>query len=648
MTDEEKILLEETAQINKSTAKGQMTVEEKSLLDETANFGEKFSALNAGVEGAALGLGVPSGLLNITKKQPAYQGTGAQIAEQVAGDVAGLATIPLNFGKTGLATGVNIAAGATTGGAMGATQAGDKLIKIQDDIYNFLENQNFKALPEPLKRSVLANLLFVQIPTIGQYLPAAVGPQVGLMALGQGTKNISPNTKAAMNAGIPVTQSIEPKLYPDAAAKEYQISKTYPQAYADFDKEKLAALKKQFQKLSPAITQTAEEVGGTAKKSILAEYERLGKEFSEAEKIIQETPTAKINASGQKVKNVGKSAAYNVYKYLVDNGITDVNIKKWTGNEKIKDIKLAKLISDRAKLLENAKSVDDLVQQKRQYWNAAETYLRDAPSSNRTQAREVYNLYNKAIADSLPEGPEKDMWLKTNQEFSEFSQAVERVAGPDKIDAVKAINNDKIFTKFITGGDAFATDDMKKLAGPKEVKNMAYQYLTYNPRTGQLLDVDTIKSRFEVFKNKGLDKAIFETKEITDIENLIKLGEYVENPLKPNPAISKRGGSQTAIAALVLGNVPGVGDIIKSARYAIGERSARDFLKTPPGDKHVFSGGRAGYVTDINPAFPAGVAISRNINKERADYVRKKLKINTKLTKEERLKLKSLEERKRK
>lgn len=567
------------------------------------------------IEGVATGLGTPQGLINVVEGQPAYSGTRPQIASQVASDISGVASIPLMVGKTAIKTVSNVAAGAATGGAMGGGNVGEKIKGFSDSVYNFIQDTGFNLLPDNAKRSVFANLM-IQIPAITASNIIEAGPSaLGLM--NYKNQPLSEQTIAAQKAGIPVTKSIEPTIYPADALKEFQISKEYPQTYAAFDKQKLDALRKNFEKQSPAVSQTAEQAGGSAKMEIINNYEKLGKQFEEAE-------TAAISKGKITGKDVGKSAAYQVYKYLVDNGVKDVLEETWTGNEGIRDRNLAVLIKKSADKLSNAKSTSDLVNQKRQYWNDAETYLKDAPSSNRKQAREVYDLYNKAIADSIPEGKAKDDWVKANAEYTAFSSAVEEAFGKGKIDNVREINNADVFSKAVTGQGAKGAEAIKEIASPKALKDMAYQYLTYNPRTGSLLDVDTIKQRFEVFKNKGLDKAIFDSIDIKNIEQSIALGEYVENPLKPSSQVQKRGGSQTAIIQTLLRKIPGFGNIVGGILQEQGRKMAENFLATPPGDLSV-TGGRVGYSADVGPLVPATLAAGRQENK--ADKIKKNLKI---------------------
>ena len=79
--------------------------------------------------------------------------------------------------------------------------------------------------------------------------------------------------------------------------------------------------------------------------------------------------------------------------------------------------------------------------------------------------------------------------------------------------------------------------------------------------------------------------------------------------------------------SMILRKLPILGGVTGGIMDAIGTIKAKSFLNTPPGDYKI-GGGNAPYVTDYGKLTQAGAASIREIEKEKADRIRQKLKIS--------------------
>lgn len=364
---------------------------------------------------------------------------------------------------------------------------------------------------------------------------------VGVQAVGAGMSLQNPKVKplsevgqTAQEMGIKGTQSAEAKVLggnQKLIDREYEIKTKYPDVYEKFiNQPRQEGLKNALKEIGGEATEmTGESTGATIKSNVEATKKGLGQNFGQVEDKIKEGYSYN--------QLLGTNTADKVKAFLKEQGVS----KKRTGQEKIKDVSTIALIEERAKLLQNAKSTEDLLNQKRQFGNDIKAAFEKNKVTDANAKKAVYRIIDDAIYESIPDKKLADEWRSVNDKWSDLETKMEVIGD------IKDIEPNKIFANKVLSKGPEAIDSLKGLAGEQAVKDAGMQYLFYEATKNEAgrVNVDLIATKLKELKNKGMAEKIFGS-DLAKLDKLVEVGKYVEAPLQPRPGINKYGGSQTA------------------------------------------------------------------------------------------------------
>jgi uncharacterized protein YicC (UPF0701 family) len=275
-----------------------------------------------------------------------------------------------------------------------------------------------------------------------------------------------------------------------------------------------------------------------------------------------------------KIKTIDVSSKLD--NFLKSQGVGET----WTGNEKIKSIDTANTIKERAKFLENAKSTEDLLSQKRQFGEDIKKVFKEKGTKDNNALKATYRIIDDAIYESIPDKKIADEWKSVNEKWSDLSDKLEKVEGTSEAGRIANTEASKIFANKVLSKGPEAIDALKDLAGEKSVKDAGMQYLFYEGTKEGRVNIDKIASKLAELKNKGMAQKIFGS-DLEKLDNFVNVGKFVEAPMSPRPGINKYGGSQTAIVTEIAKNLD-PNSAVRITKFILDfgdKRSAEAFLK---------------------------------------------------------------------
>lgn len=398
-----------------------------------------------------------------------------------------------------------------------------------------------------------------------------------LLGLGKGKpiyKDIplSPEASAAKEMGIPFTASAEaiktggPQ---NLIEKEKMIQNKYPNQYMQFDQKKLAALKQNLANIAgPSAGASSSDVGATIQRNLEGSGSLLGNEFSGIEKKVIDLKTpGKRNLKNQ---TYGDEVAKDLEDFLTKNKVKEVQ----TGNELITDPSTVKRIRETIDLVKNAKSTQDLLQQKRTFSDSIDTQFKKDSTRDTVSNKQVYKILDDAIYNSIPDKKLAGEWRDVNTKWHEHADNM------FKLNGIRDANASEVFHKYVLGKKEAGVKALKEEAGAEAVKSAGMQYMFYDATKNEILNVSSMEKKLNELKNAGLAQEIFGD-DLQKLEKFVKVGKFVEAPLtiRNMPA---RGGSPTQPLLDIAKMTPDPNNfirVVKAIGGALGEKGAGDFLK---------------------------------------------------------------------
>jgi hypothetical protein len=251
-----------------------------------------------------------------------------------------------------------------------------------------------------------------------------------------------------------------------------------------------------------------------------------------------------------------------------------------TGNEAIKSTDVINLIRERSALLKNAKSTEDLLNQKRQFGEEIKKAFVEKGSKDNNAKKAVYKIIDDAIYESIPDKKLADEWRGVNDKWSELQDNLFKVEGGSEAGRIANTEANKLFGNKVLSKGPEAINALKELAGEQAVKDAGMQYLFYEGTKEGRVNVDKIASKLTELKNKGMAQKIFGA-DLEKLDKFVEVGKFVESPMAPHPGQAKYGNSQTAFVLEMTKNMdtPNWSKNLKLFKNAFDRWSAALYLK---------------------------------------------------------------------
>ena len=475
--------------------------------------------------------------------------TGSTNIWDMVGDLVTTATSILpgsKLGGTAIKSAVASGAGAATGAALQALGGQEKIA-------------------EAVKKYPALQPIMIAIQAASGAKAMETPKKIALSEEGQATKDM----------GIKATQSaeaIQQRIEPNVTTKELEIKTKYPDIWEEYvNQPRQQGMKDALRAIGGEATEmTGESTGAAIKSNIESGRKQLGEEFSKVEDAVKEMENGIMSEIPEPKTPINVS--YRVSEYLKSQGVGDVLI----GQEKIKDVTTMNLIKKRAKLLENAKTTEDLINQKRQFGNEIKAAFEQNKVTDANAKKQVYRIIDDAIYESIPDKKLADDWRSVNKKWSELKSNLEKVGD------IESIEPNKIFANKILSKGPEGIDALKSLAGADAVKDAGMQHLFYEATKNEAgrVNVDLIATKLKDLKNKGMAEKIFGD-DLKKLDEFVKVGKYAESPLSPRPGINKYGGSQTAVLGEIVKatEMQGWQKALKLVTDIWNRQSAKSFVK---------------------------------------------------------------------